>query len=223
MLTANTTIGYPAWTSPCWSTIRCSASFRCATLVAIGAVRGRRRASWPSTRVGRDVIAVGSDPRAALVAGVERRPHPHRGVRGLGRAHRARRSLLSYSLAAASPVALADTLVPATAAAIIGGVSLPAAGHAGRHCRRRPGPGRAALRSHGDRRAALCARYRHRRRAARGRAARRRRPRAAAVRPSPGIGNGARSEEPAGVSALRSSLANTVVFCRMDYNREFAI
>ena len=33
-------------------------------------------------------------------------------------------SLLSYSLAAASPVALADTLVPAAAAAIIGGVSL---------------------------------------------------------------------------------------------------
>jgi ribose/xylose/arabinose/galactoside ABC-type transport system permease subunit len=33
-------------------------------------------------------------------------------------------ALLSYSLAAASPVALADTLIPAAAAAIIGGVSL---------------------------------------------------------------------------------------------------
>ncbi len=53
-----------------------------------------------------------------------RRPHRDRSVRRLGSAHALAGSLLSYSLAAASPVALADTLVPAAAAAIIGGVSL---------------------------------------------------------------------------------------------------
>lgn len=76
------------------------------------------------TRVGRDIYATGSDRRAAMVAGV------HTGLlipavfacsgalAALGGA------MLSYSLAAASGVALTDVLVPATAAAIIGGVSL---------------------------------------------------------------------------------------------------
>jgi ribose/xylose/arabinose/galactoside ABC-type transport system permease subunit len=76
------------------------------------------------TRIGRDVYATGSDRRAALVAGV-----PVGWIvvgvfavscmlSALGGA------LLSYSLATASGVALTDALVPATAAAIIGGVSL---------------------------------------------------------------------------------------------------
>ena len=76
------------------------------------------------TRVGRDVIATGSDRRAARVAGV---PVDHIiiGVFAVsGMLTALAGSLLSYSLAAASPVALADTLVPAAAAAIIGGVSL---------------------------------------------------------------------------------------------------
>jgi ribose/xylose/arabinose/galactoside ABC-type transport system permease subunit len=76
------------------------------------------------TRIGRDVVATGSDRRAALVAGVS--------VRGVvigvfalsGTLAAVSGALLSYSLAAASPVALVDALVPATAAAIIGGVSL---------------------------------------------------------------------------------------------------
>jgi len=76
------------------------------------------------TRIGRDVVATGSNRRAALVAGV--------GVRGVvigvfalsGMLAALSGALLSYSLAAASPVALVDALVPATAAAIIGGVSL---------------------------------------------------------------------------------------------------
>jgi ribose/xylose/arabinose/galactoside ABC-type transport system permease subunit len=76
------------------------------------------------TRIGRDIIAVGSDRRAALVAGVAVNTliiaiFATSGVlAALGGA------LLSYSLAAASGVALTDALVPATAAAIIGGVSL---------------------------------------------------------------------------------------------------
>ena len=76
------------------------------------------------TRIGRDVVAVGSDRRAALVAGVE----VDRVLVGVfmvsGMLTGLAGALLSYSLAAASPVALADTLIPAAAAAIIGGVSL---------------------------------------------------------------------------------------------------
>ena len=76
------------------------------------------------TRVGRDVVAVGSDRRAALVAGV----NVDRILIGVfvvsGMLTGLAGALLSYSLAAASPVALADTLIPAAAAAIIGGVSL---------------------------------------------------------------------------------------------------
>ena len=79
---------------------------------------------FSTMRVGRDLIATGSDRRAAMVSGV--------GVdkilissfalsasmSALGGA------LLSYGLASASPAGLADVLVPAIAAAILGGVSL---------------------------------------------------------------------------------------------------
>ena len=76
------------------------------------------------TRVGRDAIATGSDRRAARVAGVQV-DHIIIGVFAVsGMLTALAGSLLSYSLAAASPVALADTLLPAAAAAIIGGVSL---------------------------------------------------------------------------------------------------
>lgn len=76
------------------------------------------------TRIGRDVTATGSDRRAALVAGV-RVDRILIGVFAVsGTLTALAGSLLSYSLAAASPVALADTLIPAAAAAIIGGVSL---------------------------------------------------------------------------------------------------
>lgn len=82
------------------------------------------------TRIGRDVIAAGSNRQAAIVAGVN--------VRGLligafafsGALAALGGALLSYSLASASPTALSDVLVPAAAAAIIGGVSL--AGGSGR-------------------------------------------------------------------------------------------
>lgn len=78
--------------------------------------------SW--TRSGRDLLSVGSDRRAARIAGVrvERIMIGVFAVSGMLTAIAG--SLLSYSLAAASPIALADILVPAVAAAIMGGVSL---------------------------------------------------------------------------------------------------
>jgi ribose/xylose/arabinose/galactoside ABC-type transport system permease subunit len=77
-----------------------------------------------STRIGRDLTATGSNRRAALVTGVS-----------VGRilvctfAFSATMSalggaLLSFSLASASPAGLADVLVPAITASILGGVSL---------------------------------------------------------------------------------------------------
>jgi len=76
------------------------------------------------TRVGRDVYATGSDRRAAMVAGVRTDAIIPAVFACSGMLAALSGSLLSYSLAAASGVALTDTLVPATAAAIIGGVSL---------------------------------------------------------------------------------------------------
>jgi ribose/xylose/arabinose/galactoside ABC-type transport system permease subunit len=76
------------------------------------------------TYIGRDVIATGSDRRAARVAGL----NTDRILIGVFAASGASAALagvlLSYSLGAASPVALADVLAPAAAAAIVGGVSV---------------------------------------------------------------------------------------------------
>jgi len=76
------------------------------------------------THIGRDVIATGSDRRASRVAGLD----TDRIIIGVFAASGASAALagvlLSYSLGAASPVALADVLAPAAAAAIVGGVSV---------------------------------------------------------------------------------------------------
>jgi ribose/xylose/arabinose/galactoside ABC-type transport system permease subunit len=76
------------------------------------------------THIGRDVIATGSDRRAARIAGL----NTDRVIIGVFAASGASAALagvlLSYSLGAASPVALADVLAPAAAAAIVGGVSV---------------------------------------------------------------------------------------------------
>jgi ribose/xylose/arabinose/galactoside ABC-type transport system permease subunit len=79
---------------------------------------------FAATRLGRDLIATGSDRKAALIAGV--------GVRSLvlgafafsGLMAALGGALLSYGLASASPSGLSDVLVPSAAAAILGGVSL---------------------------------------------------------------------------------------------------
>lgn len=76
------------------------------------------------TRLGRDLIAIGSDRRAATMAGVNV-PALTVGVFAFSGAMAALSgALLSYSLATASPSGLSDVLVPSTAAAILGGVSL---------------------------------------------------------------------------------------------------
>jgi ribose/xylose/arabinose/galactoside ABC-type transport system permease subunit len=76
------------------------------------------------TRLGRDIVAMGSDRRAAMIAGVD----TDRLLVGVfmvsGMLAALSGALLSYGLAAASPSGLSDVLVPATAAAILGGVSL---------------------------------------------------------------------------------------------------
>ena len=88
-----------------------------------------------ATRIGRDLTAIGSDRRAALIAGV----NVSRLVIGTfavsGALAALSGALLGYSLAAATPSGLSDILVPAAAAAIIGGVSL--GGGAGRPLRDR--------------------------------------------------------------------------------------
>jgi ribose/xylose/arabinose/galactoside ABC-type transport system permease subunit len=76
------------------------------------------------THIGRDVIATGSDRRASSIAGL----NTDRVIIGVFAASGASAALagvlLSYSLGAASPVALSDVLAPAAAAAIVGGVSV---------------------------------------------------------------------------------------------------
>lgn len=77
-----------------------------------------------TTRIGRDLIATGSDRKAAMISGVRvdrllvASFAASAALSALGGA------LLSYGLASASPTGLTDVLVPAIAAAILGGVSL---------------------------------------------------------------------------------------------------
>jgi ribose/xylose/arabinose/galactoside ABC-type transport system permease subunit len=76
------------------------------------------------TRLGRDLIAIGSDRRAATLAGINV-PALVIGTFAFSGAMAALSgALLGYSLATASPAGLSDVLVPCTAAAILGGVSL---------------------------------------------------------------------------------------------------
>ncbi len=78
--------------------------------------------SW--TRLGRDLLAVGSDRRAAIIVGIRVNYILIAVFATSGALTAIGGGLLSYGLATASPVALADTLVPGAAAAILGGVSL---------------------------------------------------------------------------------------------------
>ncbi|MGH6672389.1 MAG: ABC transporter permease [Xanthobacteraceae bacterium] len=77
-----------------------------------------------ATRLGRDLIAIGSDRRSASIAGVS----VDRMIVGVfafsGLTAALAGTLVSYSLASASPAGLSDVIVPAATAAILGGVSL---------------------------------------------------------------------------------------------------
>jgi len=82
------------------------------------------------TRIGRDMIATGNDRRAAMTAGVNVNALIV-GIFGFsGMMAALSGAMLSFSLASASPSGLSDVIVPAAAAAILGGVSL--AGGTGR-------------------------------------------------------------------------------------------
>ena len=76
------------------------------------------------TRLGRDIIAIGSDRRAAMTTGVK----VDTLIIGIfafsGLCAALSGVLLSYSLASASPAGLSDVIAPAAAGAILGGVSL---------------------------------------------------------------------------------------------------
>lgn len=76
------------------------------------------------TRIGRDLVAMGSNRQAAITTGV---PVPALLISVFtlsGALTALSGGLLSFSLASASPTGLGDVLVPAAAAAILGGVSL---------------------------------------------------------------------------------------------------
>jgi ribose/xylose/arabinose/galactoside ABC-type transport system permease subunit len=123
VLTENKTIGYPnmavalALNAPIGNLV----SVRSAAVLSVFVLAGL---VMSYTHIGRDVMATGSDRRASRIAGV----NTDRVVIGVFAASGASAALagvlLSYSLGAASPVALADVLAPAAAAAIVGGVSV---------------------------------------------------------------------------------------------------
>lgn len=123
VLTDNKTIGYPnisvalELNAPIGGLISVR-SAACLAVFVLAAV------IMTYTHIGRDVTATGSDRRAARIAGL----NTDRVVIGVfaasGMSAALAGVLLSYSLGAASPVALADVLATAAAAAIVGGVSV---------------------------------------------------------------------------------------------------
>jgi len=76
------------------------------------------------TRYGRDIVALGSDRRAAKTAGVPASRLIVRIFAFSGFCAALSGALASYSLASASPAGLSDVILPAVAGAILGGVSL---------------------------------------------------------------------------------------------------
>lgn len=123
VLTGNRTLSYPnlkmalALNSPVAGVLSERSAVALGVFLVAAAVM-----AW--THLGRDIVATGSDRRAAMTAGLK----TDRIVIGVFTASGAFSALagvlLSYSLGAASPVALSDVLAPAAAAAIVGGVSV---------------------------------------------------------------------------------------------------
>jgi ribose/xylose/arabinose/galactoside ABC-type transport system permease subunit len=79
---------------------------------------------FATTRLGRDLIATGSDRKAAIIAGVSVKRLLLGAFAFSGCMAAMGGAMLSYGLASATPSGLSDVLVPAAAAAILGGVSL---------------------------------------------------------------------------------------------------
>jgi ribose/xylose/arabinose/galactoside ABC-type transport system permease subunit len=76
------------------------------------------------TRIGRDMVALGSDRRSAEIVGLNVKTILIGTFICSGALAAGSGALLSYSLTSAAPSGLSDVLVPAAAAAILGGVSL---------------------------------------------------------------------------------------------------
>lgn len=111
-------LDFAAWVNaPAWGVL----SVRSGVAIACYAVAAVLLAQ---TRVGRDVVASGSDRVAAATAGVRTGAVVILVFVASGALSALSGVLLSYSLASASPAGLTEVLVPATAACIIGGVSL---------------------------------------------------------------------------------------------------
>jgi ribose/xylose/arabinose/galactoside ABC-type transport system permease subunit len=123
VLTGNRTISYPNMTVALGLNAPIGGLLSVRSVVALG-VFVVVALAMAYTHIGRDVIATGSDRRASMIAGVK----TDRVVIGVFAASGAFSALagvlLSYSLGAASPVALSDVLAPAAASAIVGGVSV---------------------------------------------------------------------------------------------------
>ncbi|MCC6776970.1 MAG: ABC transporter permease [Hyphomicrobiales bacterium] len=97
--------------------------FSLRSLVALALFAGAAAImTW--TRLGRDIVAIGSDRRAATTAGVHADPLIIGVFAFSGLCAALSGALLSYSLASASPAGLSDVIAPAAAGAILGGVSL---------------------------------------------------------------------------------------------------
>lgn len=102
---------------------RVSGIFSIRSLVALVFFVGAA-AIFAWTRLGRDIVASGSDRRAAMTTGV-RVDALLIGIFAFsGFCAALSGVLLSYSLASASPAGLSDVIAPAAAGAILGGVSL---------------------------------------------------------------------------------------------------
>lgn len=96
-------------------------SYRSLTALAIFALAAL---VFGLTRIGRDLIATGSDRRAAMTAGVRVDRIVVSSFMISATLAALAGALLSYGLASASAGGLTDVLVPAIAASILGGVSL---------------------------------------------------------------------------------------------------
>jgi ribose transport system permease protein len=124
VLTGNATISYPNMSvalglnAPIVTGLL---SVRSAAAVAVFVVAWAVM-TW--THIGRDIIATGSDRRASRIAGLNTDAIVIGVFAASGAFAALAGVLLSYSLGAASPVALSDVLAPAAAAAIVGGVSV---------------------------------------------------------------------------------------------------
>jgi ribose/xylose/arabinose/galactoside ABC-type transport system permease subunit len=123
VLTGNQSIGYPdmavalALNAPIAGLVSVRSAAALAVFVLAALVMSL-------THIGRDVIATGSDRRASRIAGLNTDRIVVAVFAASGASAALAGVLLSYSLGAASPVALADVLAPAAAAAIVGGVSV---------------------------------------------------------------------------------------------------